>query len=190
MKIALVTSRSVSNQWGESHASVSHGLIDYLSWCGYSSIILHNKNLNLLSDLFSTISPELVVLSGGESLGMDPTRDVFELSVLRLCEEKTVPVLGICRGMQVLGLYFDQPPIGIEGHSGVRHTVTGLLNSEVNSYHQFGYPKVSLPLVALVQGQDDSVEAFRHSSLPWLGIMWHPERESAENWIDVTRFQK
>jgi gamma-glutamyl-gamma-aminobutyrate hydrolase PuuD len=190
MKIAFVTSRSVSNQWGESHASVSHNLIDYLTWCGYSSIILHKENLNILGDLSSRVSPDLVVLSGGESLGVDSTRDEFELSVLRLCEMKTIPVLGICRGMQMLGLFFDQPPIKIEGHSGVRHMVTGVHNSEVNSYHNFGYLEVSSPLVTLVQGQDDTVEAFRHLSLPWLGIMWHPERESVENWIDVLRFQR
>jgi putative glutamine amidotransferase len=190
MKIAFVTSRSVSNQWGESHASVSHNLIDYLTWCGYSSIILHNGNLNVLGDLFSRVSPDLVVLSGGESLGVDANRDAFELAVLRLCEMKTVPVLGICRGMQLLGLYFDQPPKEIKGHSGVRHEVTGSHNSEVNSYHNFGYTEVSSPLVTLVQGHDESVEAFRHLSLPWLGVMWHPERESPGNWMDVLRLPK
>ncbi|MCG5531304.1 gamma-glutamyl-gamma-aminobutyrate hydrolase family protein [Halorhodospira halochloris] len=33
-------------------------------------------------------------------------------------------------------------------------------------------------LEALAWAEDGSVEALRHSDLPWLGIMWHPERDT------------
>lgn len=185
MKKALVTSRIVLNHWEEAHYAVSRNLIDYLKWCGYSTIILHAGNMGSLQNIFDSYSPDLVVLSGGESLGDDPDRDAFEVSLLRLSEKYIVPVLGICRGMQMLGFYFDQAPSKLTGHVGVRHGVTGSLNVEVNSFHHFGFGEIFHPLVSLARGEDNSVEAFKHQSLPWLGIMWHPERDAPTNWINV-----
>jgi putative glutamine amidotransferase len=36
---------------------------------------------------------------------------------------------------------------------------------------------VAAPLRVVASAEDGSVEAVRHNTLPWVGIMWHPERE-------------
>ena len=70
-----------------------------------------------------------------------------------------------------------------EGHVSTRHYITGEFcpqGREVNSYHNFLISKETLgqSLEILAIAEDGCVEAFRHISLPWLAIMWHPEREN------------
>jgi len=75
----------------------------------------------------------------------------------------------------------------VDGHVASRHalavsvdTVPGLDDGmEVNSFHGWGVPEDGLgeALEVLARAPDGSIEALRHETLPWLGIMWHPERE-------------
>lgn len=185
MKIAFVTARSIENEWREQHAAVSDSLIRYLKWCGYSPFIFHRHSTEMLDFALAGLFPDLVVLSGGESIGVDPTRDDFEILLLRACEERKIPVLGICRGMQMIGMYFSNISVKLEGHSGVRHAVAHHQLPDVNSFHNFGFPNITYPLIPLVKAFDSSIEAFRHAELPWIGVMWHPEREPESEWLNV-----
>jgi putative glutamine amidotransferase len=71
----------------------------------------------------------------------------------------------------------------VSGHVGVRHIITGSLiggeGREVNSFHDQGIVSSSLGkgLEIVASSEDSIVEAISHQDLPWLGIMWHPERE-------------
>jgi putative glutamine amidotransferase len=130
----------------------------------------------------------LVVLSGGESVGEDPSRDTFEFGLLDMIQKTDTPVLGICRGMQIIGSFLGQDPTPVENHAGTRHLISGLVSAEVNSYHNFGFERVVTPLVPLIKAHDGSIEAFRHERLSWLGVMWHPERDSPDTWHNVLRF--
>lgn len=188
MKSAIVTTRTLTNQWGENFASVSQNLIQYLNWAGYSSIILSKFSVSSLSSVIPLFSPDLVVLSGGETLGEDLERDKFEFAFLDLLKDSGVPTLGICRGMQVIGRYFDQDLVQVANHAGTTHEISGIVTKEVNSYHNFGFKRVVEPLEPLAIATDGTIESFRHRSLPILGVMWHPERDKPENWDNVLRF--
>ena len=50
---------------------------------------------------------------------------------------------------------------------------------KVNSFHNFTIPcnEVSSELKIVYKDKDHYVEAVEHKNLPWVGIMWHPERE-------------
>ena len=50
---------------------------------------------------------------------------------------------------------------------------------KVNSFHNFTIPcnEVSSELKIVYKDKDHYVEAVEHINLPWVGIMWHPERE-------------
>lgn len=188
MMKAVITSRTLTNQWGEDFASVSQILVQYLSWIGYSSVFLSKHNAPNLPELISSLEPDLVVLSGGESLGEDLVRDAFEFALLDMIQKTDTPILGICRGMQIIGSFFGQNPIPVANHAGTRHLISGSQSEEVNSFHNFGFQRVVKPLVPLIKAQDGTVEAFRHQDLPWLGVMWHPERDFPESWNNVLRF--
>lgn len=121
------------------------------------------------------------VLSGGDGVGEPPARAHIERCALDLAERGGLPVLGICRGMQVLVTACGGALAPVDGHVATRHAVDGPLTGarEVNSFHEFGVVPEGLPqeLQPVAHAPDGTVEAVRHRDYPWTGIMWHPERE-------------
>ena len=133
-----------------------------------------------------------LVLSGGDDIGATPQRDVTEMALLHHAAACGLPVLGVCRGMQMLQYFCGSTlaPVDKKLHVATRHPLTwvkplGIRQTremrEVNSYHQHGLTQETTadPLEPLaVCNTDNTVEAVRGRNLPWLGIMWHPEREA------------
>lgn len=121
-------------------------------------------------------SLDLIVLSGGETPGENSERDDFETSIYKQCIDLAIPVLGICRGAQLIAM--------MEGSDLV--TVAGHLNREpqLNEYPSLGkcfhgWGIIDLPSdwkVHVRDKRDHTIELFQHSKYPVLGIMSHPER--------------
>lgn len=129
------------------------------------------------------LMPEAVVLSGGNDIGQAPERDQLETALLVHAAKHRLPVLGICRGMQMINQHQGGLVRSVSGHVAVRHRVSGPLvvpgGRDVNSYHNLGLFDADLgdDLEAVAWSDDGVVEALRHREWPWLGIMWHPERD-------------
>ncbi len=135
-----------------------------------------------------------VILTGGNDLAdlkgarnTAPERDRFESRLLEACLAKSIPVVGVCRGMQVINRHFGGWLAPASGHAGARHRVSRSgfplpywdERFEVNSYHGFAVPADGLaaPLQPIALCQDGTVEALRQADGACLGFMWHPERE-------------
>jgi len=91
-------------------------------------------------------------------------------------------VFGACRGLQHLNVYLGGRLAPCEGHVAVCHPVHvqgASCSYEVNSFHGIGIPPDGLapPLRAWMVDDRGWVEAAAHRELPWLGVMWHPERD-------------
>ena len=129
------------------------------------------------------LMPNAVVLTGGNNIGQAPERDQLETALLIYAAEYRLPVLGICRGMQMINHHQGGKLRSVSGHVAVRHRVNGPLvgsrGRELNSYHEQGLLDTDLGdhLQAVAWCDDGVVEALRHDEWPWLGIMWHPERD-------------
>lgn len=142
------------------------------------------------------LAPDGVVLSGGNDIGAAPARDALERAALEHAIERSLPVLGICRGMQVLNLFQGGTLRCVKGHTAVRHKITGELASterrQVNSYHDLALQQDDLGAVleAIAWSEDGVIEALRHTRLPWLGIMWHPERDTPTSTADRQLIKK
>lgn len=150
---------------------------------------------------------EGLLLTGGDDIGATPDRDATETAILHWASEEKLPVLGICRGAQMLARYAEATLAEVqrERHVATRHAVAwenpglhgsfwqqalpGQGNAEVNSYHNWGLLPNSCSAtlrIAAVCSEDGSIEAFCHTVLPWLGIFWHPEREKTPCDTDMT----
>ena len=134
-------------------------------------------------------------LYGGEDTGLcrdvDQIRDNAELALCRRFLEDGRPILGICRGAQVLAVALGGtllqdvschgPLPG--GADSVHDTRTAGILSDlygpectVNSCHHQAVDHLPDCCRILQVSSDGVIEAFAHRCLPFLGIQWHPER--------------
>ncbi|MCO5235436.1 MAG: gamma-glutamyl-gamma-aminobutyrate hydrolase family protein [Chitinophagaceae bacterium] len=161
-----------------------------------------------------------VVLTGGEDVhprfynrpdllpycyadDISEIRDEFELQVLQYTEARGIPVLGICRGLQIANVFFggtlipDLPQWGKFNHSKLPdntdryHTIQPDPNAQlyqitegeegmINSNHHQCADRVGQRLVASALSPDGIVEAMERRN-PDEGaflclVQWHPER--------------
>jgi putative glutamine amidotransferase len=123
-----------------------------------------------------------VVLTGGNDLGEFAAKDASDFSVLAWALEKRLPLLGVCRGLQVMQSYFGGELSRLQGHAGTTHPVSlelslGSFKADVFSYHNFGIAAGALApkLRPFAFAEDGSVEGAACGRA--VGVMWHPERK-------------
>ena len=77
----------------------------------------------------------------------------------------------------------------MKNHVATRHQITGKINKESNSYHEFSIKECPLDFHITSRASDGIIESIKHKSLPWEAIMWHPEREIRFQTDDKIRFR-
>lgn len=138
----------------------------------------------------AAVAPDAIVLSGGSDIGTVPARDALERALLDHARADGLPVLGICRGMQMMAHAAGTRLVAARGHVATRHRLSGTLDHEVNSFHGIAPADVPQGYAALARAPDGTLEAIAHDTLPWEGWMWHPEREDRFDPADISRFRK
>jgi len=131
------------------------------------------------------------------SPSVDPTRDQFELAVLDLADRLAVPVLGICRGAQLVnvhaggtlisdlrplrvltsnrGTLLARKKVRVDAHS-VLASFLGGRQTRVNSLHHQAVDRVGSGLSVCAHDRDDIVQGVESTRRPLrLGVQWHPE---------------
>jgi putative glutamine amidotransferase len=143
-----------------------------------------------------------------ETVGTNPDRDRFEIALALGALERGIPLLGVCRGLQVLnvacGGTLDQhipERLGHEIHrpvpgSWAEHDVriepgsltaraAGTERLTVKSHHHQGVDRIAEGLTASAWAtDDDSVEAIESEDGAFaLGVLWHPEEDPEDRVI-------
>ena len=149
-----------------------------------------------VSEYLAQWQPTMIVLSGGNDIGEAPERDKTEVELLTQARLEGIPVLAVCRGMQMVQHHLGGKLEPVSGHVACEHAVlstpthSGPSELVVNSFHSWGIAagRLAKGLEALYCHTDGSIEAARHVSLPWLCLMWHPERpgrgmDTANDWV-------
>ena len=134
--------------------------------------------------------------------GWQKERDLFERAALKLAWERGLPVLGVCRGLQLINvtlkgtLVQDLGRQGDETHENVAgidkrhlvrigagtllHAVVGGGEGEVNSAHHQAIQQLGEGLVMNCLAEDGTIEGIEWADpagKPFLlGVQWHPER--------------
>ncbi len=133
------------------------------------------------------------ILTGGNDLShlpgataAAPERDAVERRILELARARETPVLGVCRGLQMMVAESGGELVPIRGHVARPHGLElrsghgmPLTDRElVNSFHNFGVYEDQLAggWQAVALAPDGSVEAMAHQRYRQWAVMWHPER--------------
>lgn len=144
-----------------------------------------------------------------ETGAVNPERDAYEISLVKGAAERSLPTLGVCRGMEVInvayggsleqhlpdavghekhrkrGAFVDHDVRVSEGSLAARASGSGL--EAVKSCHHQGVREVGEGLRATGRAtMDETVEAIEDPELKFmLGILWHPEEDEKSRLIEA-----
>ena len=199
---------------------------NYHEWIAAASPEIEIVKLSYRNNHFDDIKKCTgIILTGGEDVhprfynlpeylpyclptDMDEQRDEFEWKVLEYTQQNNLPMLGICRGLQIANVFFggtlipDLPSFGKYNHSkfyegkdryhnvsvdpySLLHTITQKSKGVINSAHHQSAGMIGKDLVVSSFSEDgvvESIERKKTSDGSWLLLVqWHPERMRDKN---------
>ncbi len=155
------------------------------------------------------ITPAFFGQNNQGSKKIDTELDVVQFQALDYFLQQKKPILGICKGLQVLNVHFGgticqhlpnasyhewnvSDQFHYVYHIGVSrydffYQLYGT-SAYVNSAHHQGIDVLGKNLVPLCQSKEGLIEAFMHSHLPIMAVQWHPERMPEEKGIELLSY--
>lgn len=160
----------------------------------------------------------LVVLGGGDvhpkiakhepdvpnAFGADARADTYTISLIRQAFEQKIPILGICRGAQILNVSYGGTIIPDLGEFTIHRTtnkddqsfaveavelkeesrvgkIYGSNNVRVFAAHHQAIDRVGDGFMTTAWARDGNIEAIEHQRSEWVvGVQWHPEVPEAD----------
>ena len=113
-------------------------------------------------------------------------RNKIEKNLINKAIKKKIPILGICRGAQLLNISYGGKIKKVRNQMRIRHNVHIVKNEiikkkilNVNSFHNYGIKKnnLSKKLTKIAFDKEKNIEMFISKKDKIIGVMWHPERE-------------
>ena len=174
---------------------LDYNWIKYFEKKNYNFYIIPNSKRNFLK-ISKKIKPNLIILAGGNDLFQNnkyvKNRLKVEKDLINYGISKKIPILGVCRGMQLINHFFKGKISKVKGHMRKKNRVTfkqkifSKKYIDITSYHNYGIKKKDMAskFDALATDNNENIEIFKHKKLNIFGVMWHPEREKS-NLIDL-----
>ena len=173
---------------------IDHYWLDYFEKKNINYYLVPNKK-KLSKKKIKEIN--LLIIPGGNDvsnvLKTSNIRNNIEKNLIKICFKKKIPILGICRGAQLLNKSFGGKISKIKKHMRTRHNIfftnreiikKNFLN--VNSFHNDGIKKndLSKSFKVLASDKHNNIEMFISNNKKIIGTMWHPEREKSMQLLD------
>ncbi|MDC3053333.1 gamma-glutamyl-gamma-aminobutyrate hydrolase family protein [Candidatus Pelagibacter sp.] len=131
----------------------------------------------------------LILMGGGDLYSLNKKkefymRDQIEKRLYREFFKSNKPIIGICRGFQLIMNYYDIPLVKRSGHVRKNHNLeikkSKFINCKsltVNSFHNYVIEKVPNNFNIISKSKDGSIEIAEHKRKKILCLMFHPERK-------------
>jgi N5-(cytidine 5'-diphosphoramidyl)-L-glutamine hydrolase len=179
---------------GERRDCLDQAWSRFLAACGLLPVLLPNVP-EVALQLCSAAGVAGLLLTGGNDLvavgGDAPERDATENALLDRAERTHLPVIGVCRGMQLLQQRSGVALRRVEGHVTAHQTIdVEGVPTDANAYHCYGAFETREPFLTWAVARDGVIKAVRHRSQPVTGIMWHPERTQPAAASDIALFKR
>ena len=187
MKKIFITQKLIQNSYNQLEWCLDDDWFKYFS----------KKNVNLipLGPNFSfdkKDKPAGIIFSGGNDLNfltkrkINKIRDEFEFKFLKIALDNKIPILGVCRGFQLVANFFNGQIIRKKGHIKTNHNLQvnndifgiHIKNINVNSFHNFTVNSLPKFFEIIVRDQDTTIEIAYSSAYKILNLMFHPERKN------------
>lgn len=203
--LVAISLKTGEDQRGRACDILEHNYIRYFERLGATLLMIPNPT-NRITTYLDRLPIEGIIISGGgdinrgsyprrgKSVSFCSQREALEEEMIKIATERRIPLLGICRGVQLINVHFggnivpSPHPIG-------DHQVLFLEKEEelgkratVNSFHHWSIRKEtqSIELKAFAVAEDGTIEGLYHPSFPIAGVQWHPEREAPERGYNRT----
>ena len=205
IKIGVTQRVDKAGSYNEWRDALDQRLIDWVVQSGFVPVPIPNTLVRVaspnnhqpvLENWLNTVKIDAILLSGGNDLGDVEQRDLTEKYLLSWAEKNRNPALGICRGMQMMGIYAGGELIQVYGHVGLEHKLqdddkpSDIFPEPVNSFHNQALQECPENFKVLAKSEDGNLEAIIHKELPWEAWMWHPERRESFLQSDLDRFKR
>jgi anthranilate synthase component 2 len=171
----------------DNYDSFTYNIVHYLGDLDIPVEVIRNDSCSAEEAL--AMSPERVIISPGPGT---PEKSGICLDVIKLCAERSIPLYGICLGMQAIGAYFGgdiiRAPKPIHGKTErittTNHAMFKDVDPELNivRYHSLIVDRDTLPdcLDITAENKGGLIMALAHKNLPLWGVQYHPESIASE----------
>jgi len=197
---------------------VGRKLIDSVTRSGAEPIMAWPQTADRAADLVGLA--DAVILPGGGDLDLrpygvpqvhplenhqPPEQDAADVNIAKAALNAGLPILAICRGMQVLnvimgGTIFQHLVETTVEHKGVRHPIDIVSGSGLEtimkgsrtigySWHHQACKDLAPGLMLNASTEDGTVEGFESPDGHILGLQWHPEVDAADDPIQARPFE-
>lgn len=143
------------------------------------------------------ITPAFFGQQNNGSHNIDTELDILQIQALTLFMEQKKPVLGVCKGLQIINVHQGGSIIqnidtadrhkwtGQDQYHHVYHSALSRTDffyqlygsgTLVNSAHHQSVGELGRDLVCVCRAGDNVIEGISHKSLPVIAVQWHPER--------------
>lgn len=153
--------------------------------CNYIGILNYDNKTNINTDILNICDG--IIFQGGSNIYE------YHFDILKYAIERKIPVLGICMGHQIIGIYSnnqkEEDLVKVNNHYTLTNTHKININKNsilynlfgkqinVNSRHLYKLEKVTKPFIISAYSDDNTIEAieFIDKDQFILGVQWHPE---------------